>query len=78
MFDDLQFHPRQCLKLIAVTVGQRFGEELMARITYAAQIDLRFGNSACEHLDMSASVPARDLTCEVLLHKALGQTGREG
>ena len=38
----------------------------MARITYAAQIDLRFGDSACEHLDVSAGMRPRDLTCEGL------------
>ena len=38
----------------------------MARITHAAQIDLRFGNSACENFDVSAGVPPRDLTCESL------------
>ena len=52
----------------------------MARITYAAQIDLRFGDSACEQLDVSAGVRPRDLTREGLhfFSKALGQTGREG
>jgi hypothetical protein len=27
------------------------GQELMARVTHAAQIDLRFGDLACELLD---------------------------
>ena len=53
-------------ELIAVPVGQCLGKELMARITYAAQIDLRFGDSACENLDMNAGVPPRDLTREGL------------
>ena len=51
---------------ITVTVGHRLGKELTARITYAAQIDLRFGDLACEHLDMSAGVPPSDLKCEGL------------
>ena len=42
------------------------GKELMARITYAAQIDLRFGDPECEHLDVSAGVRPRDLTCKGL------------
>jgi hypothetical protein len=29
----------------------------MARITHAAQIDLRFGDLACENFDASAGVP---------------------
>jgi len=49
-----------------VRVGQRLGKELMARITHAAQIDLRLGDSACETFDVSARVPPRDLTCETL------------
>lgn len=49
-----------------IRVHQRIGHELMARITHAAQIDLRFGNSACENFDVSAGVPPRDLTCESL------------
>ena len=52
----------------------------MARITYAAQIDLRFGDLACENLDMNAGVPPRDLTREGLhlFSKAFGQTRRGG
>ena len=38
----------------------------MARITHAAQIDLRFSDSACEYFDVSAGVPPRDLTRESL------------
>ena len=64
--DDFKFHPRQCSELITVAVGHRLGKELTARITYAAQIDLRFGDLACEHLDMSAGVPPSDLKCEGL------------
>ena len=51
---------------ITVAVGQRLRKELTARITYAAQIDLRFGDLACEHLVMSAGVPPSDLKCEGL------------
>jgi len=45
---------------------QRLGEELLARITYAAQIDLRFSHSACEQLGVSAGMRPRDLTREGL------------
>jgi hypothetical protein len=43
LFDDPHFHSRICSRLI-VRVGQRIGKELIARITHAAQIDLRFGD----------------------------------
>ena len=35
-----------------------------AGVTYAAQIELRLGDLAGEHLDVSAGVPPRDLICE--------------
>ena len=38
----------------------------MAGITDPAQIDLRFGDPQCEHLDVSAGVRPCDLTCEGL------------
>ena len=68
-----------CSRLIG-RIAQCTGQELMARVTHAAQIDLRFGDPACEHLDVSAGVRPRDLTCEGLhlFRQALGRTGRAG
>src|SRR5262245_33966255 len=34
-----------------VRISQGLGQKLMARITYAAKIDLRFSNLACQRLD---------------------------
>ena len=64
---------------VIVRMAQLLRQELKARVTYAAQIELRLGDLACEHLDVSAGVPPRDLTCEGLhLFTVLGQTGRGG
>jgi|GEM_PF-3061559 hypothetical protein len=43
---------------------QRVEKELVARITYAAQIDLRLGDLACEHLNVDAGMRPGDLTSE--------------
>jgi len=44
------FSPLSPLSLIVI-FGQRIGKDLLARITRAAQIDLRFGDLACEFLE---------------------------
>ena len=51
---------------LIIRVHQRIGKKLMTRITHAAQIDLRFGDSACKTFDVSAGMQPRDLTCEIL------------
>jgi hypothetical protein len=43
--DESQFLKRVFSRII-VTIGQRIGQELMARVTHALQIDLRFGHAA--------------------------------
>ena len=48
--EECQLLPRVCLGLI-IRLGQCTGQELMARISHAAQIDLRFGDPARELLD---------------------------
>jgi len=45
-----------------VRVGQRIAKELMARITHAAQIDLRFGDSASELIDVVIGRVASDFS----------------
>ena len=47
LFDDFQFRPGVCSRFI-VRVRQRIAKELTARVTNAAQVDLCFGDLACE------------------------------
>ena len=42
-------------------VGQGAGQQLMARISHAAQIDLRLGNLARQLLDLHVRARAGDL-----------------
>src|SRR5260370_20326077 len=50
-----QFFPNVSASVI-VRIAQCLGQELMARATHTAQIDLRFGDSACELLQFGISV----------------------
>src|SRR5262249_34577463 len=51
---DSHFLPRVCSRVI-VRIAQCMGQEMMARPTHPAQIDLRFGDLACEFLERKTS-----------------------
>jgi hypothetical protein len=57
------FHPRVGARLI-VGVVECIGQELMARVTHAAQIDLRFSGPAREFLDFGTGVGPGDFAGE--------------
>ena len=48
-------------KIAIVRIAQCFAQESVTCSTYAAQIDLRFGNAPCEFLDFGISVFSCDL-----------------
>ena len=75
--NESKFFPHVCLRVI-VWIAQCAGQQLMSRITDAAQIDLRFGNPARKFLNFSIGVCPGDFASKRVRFFGQGWIGTNG